>query len=96
MSKKQHYLDLLIHVYEYEETLLVNKSESELAQLVETEQKKSIKTQKNPNAFFVLKDLPTPEYVEPKTSKKGGILVVVAFALTFILFGAIMFWWAFS
>ena len=88
--------DVLINVYDCDEKQLKNKSLKELNNLLKIKQKEAIRNKKNPNAFFILKDLPPPKSWKTKTSKKGGVLVVIAFITVMLLFGGLMFWWAFK
>ena len=97
ISKKQKdILEVLVNVYDCDEKDLKNKSLEELNKLLETKQKEVIKNKKNPNSFLIIKGLPAPKEWETKTSKRGGVLVIIAFILAMLLFGGLMFWWAFK
>lgn len=95
-KEKQDISDVLINVYNCKPDDIKNMSIEELNILLKNKQKEAIKNKKNPNSFLIIDGLPAPKTWNTQTSKKGGVLVIIAFLASMLLFGALMFWWAFK
>lgn len=89
---KQDLIDILVNVYHQDESKLKKKTKLELEEILIQNQKEKVKASKNPNKFFIIKDLPPPKVYETKTSSKGGWLVFAAFIAIFLAFAGLAVW----
>lgn len=94
-KEMEHVKEMLIYVYQKDEESLKDKSLDELNQLLKKLEKEKLRASKNPNSFFILKDLPPPKSYKLKTSSLGGVIIFCVFIFGLLLFGGMMFWLAF-
>lgn len=86
---RDRYINLLTSVYNIELNEVSLMSDSLLQKTLIEKQEKSISDSKNPNKFWILKDLPSPQDHKTTTSAKAGWIVIIVFLILLVIVGLI-------
>ncbi|MGY6172385.1 hypothetical protein ACW95P_03515 [Candidatus Mycoplasma pogonae] len=95
-SKRDKNREILIEIYQYSSDEVAKLSDEEVANEISHMQDKDLQKAKNPNAFWMIKGMPTPKIIKTKTKASAGIWVFIAFIFVFVLFFILMMILAFK